>query len=57
MALQACPPPGFLLQGGDCAERFADCDAAIITDKLRSMLQMSLVLVQGSGRPVIRVGR
>jgi len=57
VALQACPPPGFLLQGGDCAERFADCDAAIITDKLRSMLQMSLVLVQGSGRPVIRVGR
>jgi len=47
----------FLLQGGDCAERFADCDAAIITDKLRILLQMSLVLVQGSGRPVIRVGR
>ncbi len=38
----------FLLQGGDCAERFADCDASIITDKLRILLQMSLVLVQGS---------
>jgi len=47
----------FLLEGGDCAERFADCDAAVITDKLRILLQMSLVLIQGSRRPVIRVGR
>ena len=47
----------FLLQGGDCAERFADCDSSIITDKLRILLQMSLVLVQGGGKPVIRVGR
>jgi 3-deoxy-7-phosphoheptulonate synthase len=47
----------FLLEGGDCAERFADCDAAVITDKLRIVLQMSLVLIQGSRRPVIRVGR
>jgi 3-deoxy-7-phosphoheptulonate synthase len=47
----------FLLQGGDCAERFADCDASIITDKLRILLQMSLVLVQGGAKPVIRVGR
>jgi 3-deoxy-7-phosphoheptulonate synthase len=47
----------FLLQGGDCAERFADCDAAVIIDKLKVLLQMSLVLVQGSKRPVIRAGR
>lgn len=47
----------FLLQGGDCAERFADCDPAVITDKLKILLQMSLVLVHGSKRPVIRVGR
>jgi len=47
----------FLLQGGDCAERFADCDPAVIADKLKILLQMSLVLVQGSQRPVIRVGR
>lgn len=47
----------FLLQGGDCAERFADCSAATITDKLKILLQMSLVLVQGSKRPVVRVGR
>jgi 3-deoxy-7-phosphoheptulonate synthase len=47
----------FLLEGGDCAERFADCDAEIIIDKLKILLQMSLVLVQGSRRAVIRVGR
>ncbi|MCW5983218.1 MAG: 3-deoxy-7-phosphoheptulonate synthase class II [Bryobacteraceae bacterium] len=47
----------FLLQGGDCAERFADCNAAAITNQLKILLQMSLVLVQGSKRPVIRVGR
>ena len=47
----------FLLQGGNCAERFSDCDAAKITDKLKILLQMSLVLVQGSKKPVIRVGR
>jgi len=47
----------FLLEGGDCAERFADCDPEVITDKLKILLQMSLVLVQGSKRAVIRVGR
>src|SRR5512140_2383159 len=47
----------FLLEGGDCAERFADCDPAVIADKLKILLQMSLVLVHGSQRPVIRVGR
>lgn len=47
----------FLLQGGDCAESFADCTANAITNKLKILLQMSLVLVHGSGKPVIRVGR
>lgn len=47
----------FLLQGGDCAERFADCDAASITNKIKVLLQMSLVLVHGIEKPVIRVGR
>ena len=47
----------FLLQGGDCAESFAECTADAITSKLKILLQMSLVLVQGSGKPVIRVGR
>jgi len=47
----------FLLQGGDCAEQFDDCASGTITNKLKILLQMSLVLVQGSGKPVIRVGR
>jgi 3-deoxy-7-phosphoheptulonate synthase len=47
----------FLLQGGDCAERFDECTAEIITNKLKILLQMSLVLVQASRMPVIRVGR
>ena len=47
----------FLLQGGDCAENFEDCTSSTITDKLKILLQMSLVLVHGSRRPVIRVGR
>ncbi|MBL8290937.1 MAG: 3-deoxy-7-phosphoheptulonate synthase class II [Bryobacterales bacterium] len=47
----------FVLQGGDCAERFADCNAANITNKLKILLQMSLVLIHGSKKPVVRVGR
>jgi 3-deoxy-7-phosphoheptulonate synthase len=47
----------FLLQGGDCAETHADCDPAIITNKLKIIIQMSLVLIRGLRRPVIRVGR
>src|ERR1035437_5798820 len=47
----------FLLQGGDCAESFEDCTSEIITAKLKVLLQMSLVLVEGSKKPVIRVGR
>ncbi|MDQ7013272.1 MAG: 3-deoxy-7-phosphoheptulonate synthase class II [Planctomycetota bacterium] len=47
----------FLLQGGDCAETLADCRAEQITNKLKILLQMSLVLVHGLRKPVIRVGR
>ena len=47
----------FLLQGGDCAERFDECTPDHITSKLKILLQMSLVLVHGGGRRVIRVGR
>jgi 3-deoxy-7-phosphoheptulonate synthase len=47
----------FLLQGGDCAESFDDCDSKIIAGKLKILLQMSLVLVQGARQRVIRVGR
>lgn len=47
----------FLLHGGDCAETLADCRPETITNKLKILLQMSLVLVHGARRPVIRVGR
>jgi len=47
----------FLLQGGDCAETLDDCRSEIITNKLKILLQMSLVIVHGGRRPVIRVGR
>ncbi|MBL0928055.1 MAG: 3-deoxy-7-phosphoheptulonate synthase class II [Phycisphaerales bacterium] len=47
----------FLLQGGDCAETLDDCRADVITSKLKILLQMSLVLVHGLKKPVIRVGR
>jgi len=47
----------FLLQGGDCSESFADCESAAIASKLKILLQMSLVLVQGGKKRVIRLGR
>ena len=47
----------FLLQGGDCAESFDDCESGTIAAKLKILLQMSLVLVHGSRKQVIRVGR
>jgi len=47
----------FVLQGGDCAEMIEDCRPDRISAKLKILLQMSLVLVHGTMRPVIRVGR
>lgn len=47
----------FVLQGGDCAENFDDCSSPIITNKLKILLQMSLLLVHGLRKPVTRVGR
>ncbi len=47
----------FWLQGGDCAETLADCRPGILTNKLKILLQMSLVLIHGTHKPVIRVGR
>ena len=47
----------FLLQGGDCAEQFKDCNAEAIADRLRVLLQMSVVLTHSGRRPVVRVGR
>jgi 3-deoxy-7-phosphoheptulonate synthase len=47
----------FMLQGGACAERFDQCSAEVITNKLKVLLQMSLVLTYGLRRRIIRVGR
>lgn len=47
----------FLLQGGDCAESFDGCSPDAIAAKLKILLQMSVVLVHGARKPVIRVGR
>ena len=47
----------FLLQGGDCAEAFADFNANKIRDSLRVLLQMAVVLTFGAGMPVVKVGR
>ena len=47
----------FLLQGGDCAESFADFTANTIRDTFRVLLQMAVVLTYGAGVPVVKVGR
>ena len=47
----------FLLQGGDCAETFADFTANQIRDKLKVLLQMAVVLTYGAEMPVVKVGR
>jgi 3-deoxy-7-phosphoheptulonate synthase len=47
----------FLLQGGDCAESFADCESDHLAKQLKVILQVSLVLLHGLKRPIIRVGR
>ncbi len=47
----------FLLQGGDCAESFAEHSADHIRDFFRVFLQMALVLTHGASMPVVKVGR
>ncbi|MBM3673598.1 MAG: 3-deoxy-7-phosphoheptulonate synthase class II [Actinobacteria bacterium] len=47
----------FLLQAGDCAESFGAFSANAIRDKLKIILQMSVVLTYGAGVPTIKVGR
>jgi 3-deoxy-7-phosphoheptulonate synthase len=47
----------FLLQAGDCAESFSDFTAVGIRDRLRVILQMSVVLTYGIGLPVVKIGR
>ncbi|MCK9384477.1 MAG: 3-deoxy-7-phosphoheptulonate synthase class II [Nevskia sp.] len=47
----------FVLQGGDCAESFADCESTLIANRLKVLLQMSLLLVHGLRQRVVRIGR
>ena len=47
----------FLLQGGDCAETFAANTAEGIRGKVRTLLQMAVVLTYGASVPVVKVGR
>lgn len=47
----------FVLQGGDCAESFADAKAERIRAKIRTILQMSVVLTYAASVPVVKVGR
>jgi 3-deoxy-7-phosphoheptulonate synthase len=48
---------GFLLQGGDCAESFAEFSANNIRDTFKVFLQMTVVLMYAGGLPVVKVGR
>ncbi len=47
----------FLLQGGDCAESFAEFHPDVIRDTFRVLMQMAVVLTFAGGKPVIKVGR
>ena len=54
---QAAEGRAFLLQGGDCAESFADCRSSRIVNTLKVILQMSFILIHEMSLPVVRVGR
>lgn len=47
----------FLLQGGDCAESFAEFSEGNLRAYFRVMLQMTVALMYGAGKPVVKVGR
>lgn len=47
----------FLLQGGDCAERFGSSSAGDVHRKMRLLLQMAVILTYASALPVVKVGR
>jgi len=54
---QVADGKAFLLQGGDCAESFAEFGANHIRDTFRVILQMAVVLTYGGSLPVVKVGR
>src|SRR4051794_17029261 len=47
----------FVLQGGDCAENFAESTADRIRNKIMTILQMSVILTYGASTPVVKIGR
>jgi 3-deoxy-7-phosphoheptulonate synthase len=48
---------GFLLQGGDCAESFAECQSPKMVNLLKVLLQMSFIMIHEMDTPVVRIGR
>src|SRR5690606_56165 len=54
---QAARGEAFLLQGGDCAETFDAATADKIRDRVKTLLQMAVVLTYGASMPVIKMGR
>jgi 3-deoxy-7-phosphoheptulonate synthase len=54
---EAAEGNAFLLQGGDCAETFVDATADRIRNRIKTVLQMAVVLMYGSSLPVIKMGR
>ncbi len=54
---EVCNGNGFLLQGGDCAESFAEFNANKIRDTFRALLQMAIVMTFSGSMPIVKVGR
>jgi 3-deoxy-7-phosphoheptulonate synthase len=54
---RAAAGKAFLLQGGDCAETFAGATADKIRNRIKTVLQMAVVLTYGASMPVIKMGR
>lgn len=47
----------FILQGGDCVERFEDCNESTILNKIKIILQMSIIITYAAKIPVVKIGR
>ena len=54
---RAAQGDAFLLQGGDCAETFAGATAQQISDRVKTILQMAVVLTYGASKPIVKMGR
>ena len=54
---KVCEAKAFLIQGGDCAESFAEFDGNNIRDMFKVMMQMAVVLTFAGGLPVVKIGR